>query len=115
MSAVQIVLELRKLFDQSTYSWVVLSLRQDRLVWDYLHSPDALDKAIEVFSAQPEGWSPASLSMLALDSPVATGDLISTSISDDLKRSALEIYQQLKFGHQVEPGLAQAGLLALAL
>lgn len=123
MNTLPFIFQLREKLPQADWSWVVSALRQDVLVWESLQDPNFGEKALHSLGGHTQAWSPAHLSLLALEidqTPDAYQVIPMIPLKPSLKKQALKLLEEVKQGNQpVVSGapsqLAQAGLLALAL
>lgn len=78
MSDSNFFFELKTRLPGGSWPWVLLSLRQDGLVWKALQNSDLGLRALETLSSQPESWNPAALALVALGNPVQIDGLRSS-------------------------------------
>ena len=112
------LIESRKLLSQRSWHWIIVSLRQDPVVFNSLMKSDFGRLALETLSAEPEDWSPASLSLLALDNPATLADLIALPLEPLPKRLrslVARAYEDWLKSPDITITLQKAGLLALSL
>ena len=110
--------ESRKLLSQRSWHWIIVSLRQDPVVFNSLMKSDFGRLALETLSAEPEDWSPASLSLLALENPATLADLIALPLEPLPKRLrslVAHTYEDWLNSPDITITLQKAGLLALSL
>ncbi|MFC2042787.1 tetratricopeptide repeat protein [Chloroflexota bacterium] len=118
MKQVFFLTESRKLLSQRSWHWIIVALRQDTVVFKSLMNSDFGKLALETLSAEPEDWSPASLSMLALENPATLADLIALPLEPLPKRLrglVARTYEDWLNGPDITITLQKAGLLALSL
>ncbi|MBN1147626.1 MAG: tetratricopeptide repeat protein [Anaerolineales bacterium] len=115
MSTIPFFAQLKDRF--SEHPWLFLALRQDALVWEALQDTDLGSLAMEILPDQPEQWSPAALSLLALDDAPGLDELRASPLSPQDSRwvpQLEQVYQNWLQSQERPATLAQAGLLALA-
>jgi tetratricopeptide (TPR) repeat protein len=118
MISSQFLVELKRLFPQDTWSWMLVALRQDAVVWQSLEGTELGNRALEKLPAQPSKWSPAALSFLALDSEIRVEELSALPLkplTQPLRGKAIRAYEAWLRDSPAPVALAQAGLLALSL
>jgi tetratricopeptide (TPR) repeat protein len=111
-----LVVELKELLPESSWSWVIGALRQDTLIWENLQDQGKRKRAIEIIGDKPEAWSPAVLALIDLDYP---DPLDLEEFEDELLQRAVKTSQALlkatPSGIPKDLTLADAGLLAISL
>jgi len=110
--------ESRKLLSQRSWHWIIVALRQDPVVFTSLMKTDFGRLTLEALSAESEDWSPASLSLLALENPATLADLIALPLEPLPKRLrslAARTYEDWLNSPDITITLQKAGLLALSL
>lgn len=65
MMSSNFIVEFKRTIPESAWSWAILALRQDAIVWTELQT-ELGRHAIERFNAQVEAYTPAALSLLSL-------------------------------------------------
>jgi tetratricopeptide (TPR) repeat protein len=118
MSASKFSLELKERFSERIWSSLILSLRQDVIVWDALSQTSLGDQALEILPAKVDQWSPASLSLLALDH-IEQLETLRSSPLQPLDQSILDT-AEIEYWNWVEKKietltLSKTGYIALAL
>lgn len=115
MSVALLLAALKYRFSQ--WPWLLLALQQDALVWEALSDTDLGGLMLETSPTQPEDWSPAALSLLALGNTISLDEVRSVPLQplDTLLGKQASRANESWFRTQETPTtLAQAGLLALA-
>lgn len=119
--SVKLIRELSTSLAQLDQAYVVRALRQEPLLWHSLEDEAFLAQALSHTSSQPQYWSPASLSLLALGAPdsfLQLKDNPEAAVDNNLRTQALSAYDtrlNLAPSGSHPLTLPQAGLLALAL
>ena len=119
MKVMPFIQQLKHTIPESSWSWVLAALRQDRVVWESLQSENFYQEALQTIGNNPVEWSPAGLALLAIKRPI-TLEKLQTSplqpIDDKLRHMAACAFEELVKGDQEgNMTLSQAGLLALSL
>lgn len=121
MTALLIFTRLKYFLPAHSWSWVLLALRQDDLVWQALQPPALLERALQSLPPVPEAWRPAELALLALgvSADMRAGDLRGAFWQCfpqelDSMYAALNVSPEYVAGASAPATLAQAGLEALA-
>ena len=60
------VIDLRTRLPEDSWSWVLLALKQDQLVWQSLSNPRVYHRMVNVGSFNPEKWTPAQIGLISL-------------------------------------------------
>lgn len=113
--------ELKLRTAASDWPWLLLSLRQDHLVWKGLMQDELAGAALQAFGEQPEAWMPARLALLALQlehpelDSLPFEQLRQRPLPEPLSRLAQAAYQGWVEEPEIPLSLAQAGLVALWL
>jgi len=110
--------ESRKLLSHRSWHWIIVALRQDPVIFNSLMRSEFGRLALETLSAEPEDWSPASLSLLALENPATLADLIALPLEPLPKRLrslVARTYEEWLNSPDITITLQKAGLLALSL
>ena len=134
MNNLALITRMKAILPEPTLPWILAALRQDPVIWECLEETTYLERVLEQCTAKPETWSPANLSLLAMDVQKDHPDLTLENLQGDLQFS-LESGLRQKAAHtfetvnrnsiEVDPEsstsqlscypLQQAGLMALAL
>ncbi len=116
MNKINFSLELKKRIPPADWAWLLLSLRQDESVWTSLEETELGAQALDQFTARAEAWSPAALSLLALETLPTLDELRSTPfapLNKELLSHASQVYEGWVKKPQAPVDLSSAGLLAL--
>jgi tetratricopeptide (TPR) repeat protein len=122
MSTSPFIIELKNNLAADTYPGVLVALHQDPIIWASLEQTDLGRRALAEYTGSagntnPAHWTPAALSLLALNKP-GLADQLKTipdfRLDQELACQAAETRQAWLDGCLIEPDLAQCGLLALA-
>jgi len=117
MQTIDLLTEIGRLFPGGESVQILAALRKDPLVWGSLQKEDFLQAALSGAGSQVLYWSPGYLAMLSL-SGVEPQNLRAeplTSLDGALQENVLRAYQYAQGTATIPGGLAEAGLLALAL
>ena len=110
---------LKKSIPQSSWSWVVSAMRQDRVIWQGLQDPSflyLLERNQYPFLSNPENWSPGKFALIALQQEHLV--LPDNEAIQPLEKDLLEKVQMVYARPASELGglnYFQAGLMALGL
>jgi len=119
--SLNIIRELKTALEQADQTRVLRALRQEPLVWSSLEDEEFFSKVLAHTRGRADYWSPASLSLLALDQGEVFQQLMSSpeqAIENGLRTQALSAYDSYMNSSPAAShllSLPQAGLLALAL
>ena len=114
---------LKRNLPEDVWPWVIPALRQDAVVWNTLDTLFGLH-ALESAAANPSGYSPAALALLALNLPITVEDLRSSPMQAGLPEvedepAPAEVPDQRKVeddtSSQFAGELARAGMQALQI
>lgn len=112
MMSSNFIVEFKRTVPEVAWSWAILALRQDAIVWNELQT-DLGRRAIERFKAQVEAYTPAALSLLSLGHP-NPWEILSTM--DDHPQSISDILPVFAENREaVVSNLSEAGSAALNL
>ena len=109
-------LEIRKRFQLAEWPWLLLSLRQDEVIWKTLDKTELGPKALDFIPAKPEAWFPAAIALFALDNPISLTSLRSEPLQrleESLFHRASQTYEEWIKEPKFPEDLKTAGLLAL--
>ena len=119
MTSPHFITELKKQLPQESWTWVIVALRQEPLVWDSLLATDLGSRALAQFSSRPGNWTPAALALLALEETISTESLRALpfqAIPESLHSKATKAYEAWPGSPDgASLPLSKAGLLALSL
>jgi len=134
MNNFALITRMKAVLPEPDLPWVLAALRQDPVIWGCLEETTYLERVLERCTAKPETWSPANLSLLAMDVQKDYPDLtlehlqgdLQYSLESGLRRKAAHTFEMVnRNGVEAEPEsstfqlscnpLQQAGLIALAL
>lgn len=110
--------EIEQMLPSEESAQVLISLRQDLLVWQALEQPDFFHVALEKAGSQVVCWSPGRLALLALEDPRPADTLRAEpmpALGQALQERALQAYQATQRTMKPPATLREAGFLALAL
>lgn len=113
------IVDIKNRFSGEHWPWIIPALRQDRLTWESITNGELGARALQTLGDQPQNWTPASLALLSLNSPVGIESLKTLP----LRPLAVPIRKKTNLAYEhwlanpKEPldTLQQAGLLALGL
>ena len=108
----------RRFFPRRIWPWVIIALKHDPMVWESLNEPEFCKRAMAILPAQIEKWTPASLSLLALDIPLTTESLTAlplAPLAQTIKSRVEQYYEDWLQNHSTLTNINQAGLIALSL
>jgi tetratricopeptide (TPR) repeat protein len=115
----QLIVKLHQHIKADDWAWVLVALRQDRLIWQSLESSDLGEKALSAIPSNGEKWTPAALALLALGNQYSPESLIASPvdpIGEDVKHMADSVYETwVKMPASDDLSLVQIGWIALAL
>jgi tetratricopeptide (TPR) repeat protein len=114
-----LIVEIKNRFSDEHWPWIIQALRQDSLTWETITSSELGARALQTLGDQPQNWSPASLALLSLNSPVGIESLKTLPLRPLAvpirKKTNLAYEQWLANPKEPLETLQQAGLLALGL
>ena len=114
-----LIVEIKNRFLSEEWPWILLALRQDTVTWESITSSELGSRALQTLGDQPENWSPASLALLSLNSPVGIESLKALPLRPLAvpirKKTNLAYEHWLANPKELLDTLQQAGLLALGL
>lgn len=116
MSKINFSLEIKNRFSKKEWQWVLMALRQDEGIWTALEDSEFSVKALNHLPPEIQAWTPAALSLLALDSPVELQTLRASPIlplEECLLQRASKVYEGWLTDPSAPLDLGEAGLLAL--
>jgi len=116
MNSYKFLTEFKTLFNQREWSWLLIALQRDPLVWSTLTETDLGLRALENLPPQPEAWSPAALSLLEIDQSLDLDIIRSASLSEInplVNSKAEREYERFQKTMAAPNDLAKSGLAAL--
>lgn len=118
MASPSCLIDLKNILPKTSWSQVILALRQDPLIWQALQNPDFRALAISKFGSHPENWTPAHLGLLSLKVDFDLQTIRSTPLAEldpELRVRAIQMYEDHSKATSPKMTLSEAGLLSLAL
>jgi tetratricopeptide (TPR) repeat protein len=122
MNNAAFIQELKTTLPESAWSWVLSSLRQDRVVWQSLKDKTLRNAFIKFSSNDPTRWSPVALALVANQEQDLLATLQKTPlqpVKDKLRHlsaHALEDFIRTgKISSSAQDSVGQCGLIALSL
>jgi len=107
---------LKKRFSSLEWPWLLLALRQDPVVWHTLQKTDLGQRTLEELPALANAWSPAAISLLALNTSVSVDYLRATPLQpleEDLLQRVSQVFDDWSRQPENPSNMEDAGLLAL--
>ena len=112
------LIDLKHILPQTSWPQVIPALRQDYLIWKALQNPDFRGQALSRLGSHPDKWTPAQLSLLALEHRLNFSDICNKPLNEidpELRVRAIQTYDIHNTDSPPEMDLPTAGLLMLAL
>ncbi len=117
--AVEFLLDgLSQLLEGPDVARVIAALRHDHLVWTALNNRELAEKALQVCGNQVRLWTPAVLSLVAMDETSVIGTLAVEAMKPlqaGLRQKAVRVYEETRKKGIGPVDFQDAGLLGLAL
>lgn len=108
--------ELKNIFPETSWKWVIPALRQDALIWHALQEADFRAEVIQTVGDKPQAWTPGRLGMAALNRELPSPPgWPPAQLSPDLQQKAAHCYRDYVQAPANTMTMAKACLLALAL
>jgi len=110
------IAKLKALLPESSWSWVIPALAQDRNIWNALQDPGFGELALDRIGSKAKNWTPGNLALLHFDQNSYSDPV---SLDARIRKNALHAYESILKGQSdATPNqdfLIQAFLIAVAL
>lgn len=118
-STTSMLADLKTIFPESSWSWIIRALHQEPIIWQALHDPAFRDDLITNTGTSPTDWTPTRLGIEALNrefpGTIKLPVLPVSTLSSEIKEQISPTYQEFRDHPQADLSLLKTSLLALYL